>query len=257
MTGILSNKVTIVTGGGRGIGRAIALGYAREGAKVLISARTQAELEVVAAEIRAASGEVLPVVADISHPDDAQRMVSRAVEAWGGVDVLVNNAGVPGPQGLIHELALAEVDQTWAINIRGTFLCCQAMAPVMLKQGGGNIINMSSGAGQPKPRAKVRSLAYQVSKFAIEGLTNALAVQFREHNINVNALQPGMLATRLHDSSRSEWVGGRALGQPEEAVPAALFLAALAPGAMTGFSLEAPLFNKGFRPDLRDYTVNS
>lgn len=251
----LIGKVAVVTGGGRGIGRAIALGCAREGSRVLIAARTRKEIEAVAAEIRALGGEVLAVVADISREEDVHRMVTEVVDAWGRVDVLINNAGVPGPQGLIHELDLSEVDRTWAINIRGTFLCSQAILPLMLEQGGGNIINVSSGAGQRKPRPRVRSLPYQVSKFAVEGLTNALAVQLREHRINVNALQPGRIATRIHDATPAGWVAGRQMGRPEDVVPAAVFLASLEPGAMTGFSLEAGTFNRGFRPELRDYTV--
>lgn len=251
----LVGKVAVVTGGGRGIGRAIALGYAQDGAEVLVAARTRAEIEAVADEIRAAGGAARAVVADISREEDVRRLVADVEDTWGRVDVLVNNAGVPGPQGLIHELDMSEVNLTWAVNVRGTFLCCRVIVPLMLGRGGGNVINVSSGAGQRKPRPRVRSVPYQVSKFAVEGLTNALAVQLRDEKINVNALQPGRIATRLHDTTPEAWLAGRKMGRPEDAVPAALFLARLEPGAMTGFSLEASAFNRGFRPALRDYTV--
>lgn len=256
MTDQLVEKVAIITGGGRGIGRALALGFAGQGAKVLVASRTESEVSETAQAIRDAGGEALAVVTDVSRGEDVRQMVEAARRQWGRVDILVNNAGVAGPTESIQEVALDDFDKTWAINARGPFLCSQAVVPLLLKQGGGNIINVSSGAGQRKPRARVRSIAYQVSKFAVEGLTNALAVQFREEGINVNSLQPGRIATRINRLSPTEWVPGPEMGEPEDVVPAALFLAALEPGAMTGFSLEAQRFNRGFRPELRDYTTN-
>jgi NAD(P)-dependent dehydrogenase (short-subunit alcohol dehydrogenase family) len=254
LTRRLEDEVAIITGSGRGIGRAIALGYAGEGARVLISARTAEEVQRVAEEIREQGGEVRTMMADVALVEDVQRLVEAAKETWGRVDVLVNNAGVSGPTGSIEDIALEGFDQTLAINARGPFMCCQAAIPIMLAQGGGNIINVSSGAGQRKPRARVRSIAYQVSKFALEGLTNALAVQLREQGINVNALQPGRIATRINRASPTEWLPGPPMGDPQDVVPAAIFLAGLQPGAMTGFSLEAQRFNRGFRPELTDHT---
>ena len=243
----LAGKVVIITGGGRGIGRAIAIACAREGASVLVASRTEEELAETAGEILAFGGRVLAVRADVSHEQNVQHMVAETVEKWGRIDVLVNNAGISGPQGLVHEFSLSNADETWAVNLRGPILCSRAVVPLMLQQAAGNIINVSSGAGQRKARPRVRSLPYQVSKFALEGLTNA---------INVNALQPGRIATRVHNVSPGDSIAGLRMGLPEDVVPAALFLATLAPGAMTGFSLEAPLFNRGFRPELRDYTID-
>lgn len=252
----LAGKVVIITGGGRGIGRAIAIACAREGASVLVASRTEEELAETAGEILAFGGRVLAVRADVSHEQNVQHMVAETVEKWGRIDVLVNNAGISGPQGLVHEFSLSNADETWAVNLRGPILCSRAVVPLMLQQAAGNIINVSSGAGQRKARPRVRSLPYQVSKFALEGLTNAMAVQFRDAGINVNALQPGRIATRVHNVRPGDSIAGLRLGLPEDVVPAALFLATLAPGAMTGFSLEAPLFNRGFRPELRDYTID-
>ena len=231
----LTHKVAVVTGSGRGIGRAIALGLAREGAKVLLAARTQAEIETVAAEIKAEGGMATAVPTDIIQAKDVQKMVEIVIDKWSKIDILVNNAGVGGPQGHIHELEMAEVMQTWNVNVIGAFLCCQAVVPHMIAQGGGNIINVSSGAGQRKQRKRVRSLPYQISKFGLEGLTNGLATQLREHKINVNSLLPGAIATRFHDSTPPEQIkalGGK-LGQPESVVPAAVFLASQPPGEFT------------------------
>lgn len=254
LTRRLENQVAVITGSGRGIGRAIALGYVREGARVLISARTTEEVQQTAEEIREKGAEVKTVIANVALAEDVRRLVGTANETWGRLDILVNNAGVSGPTGSIQDIALEGFDQTWAINARGPFMCCQVAVPIMLAQGSGNIINVSSGAGQRKPRSRVRSIAYQVSKFAVEGLTNALAVQLRDQGINVNALQPGRIATRINRASPTEWLPGPPMADPEDVVPAALFLAALQPGAMTGFSLEAQRFNRGFRPELIDYT---
>ena len=256
MTGQLMDRVAIITGGGRGIGRALALGFAQQGAKVLVAARTEVEIQETAEMICAADGEAVAVVVDVSRSEDVQRMVEAVEREWHRLDILVNNAGVGGPEGLIQDLSMDNVDNTLAINVRGPFLCSRAVVPLMLAQGGGNIINVSSGAGQRKARSKVRSLPYQISKFALEGLTNGMAVQFRERSINVNALQPGRIATRINRVTPTEWKPGPKMGEPEEVVPAALFLAGLSPGAMTGFSLEAQRFNRGFRPELRDYTVD-
>ena len=231
----LTHKVAIVTGGGRGIGRAIARGLAREGAKVLLAAQTQAEIEAVAAEIEAEGGVVTAVTTNITQAEDVQKMVKVAIDKWNKIDILVNNAGVGGPQGHIYELEMAEVMQTWEVNLLGAFLCCRAVVPHMMANGGGNIINVSSGAGQRKQRKRVRSLPYQMSKFGLEGLTNGLATQLREHKINVNSLLPGAIATRFHDSTPLEQIealGGK-LGQPESVVPAAVFLASQPPGEFT------------------------
>jgi 3-oxoacyl-[acyl-carrier protein] reductase len=246
MSRVLSGKVAIVTGGGRGIGRAIALAYAREGAAVVVAARTPDEIEATAQEIKAGDGRALAVRTDVSQAQDVTRLVGQSLEAFGKVDILVNNAGAPGPMGLITEISEADWTQTLSTNVTGAFLCCRTVVPSMMQAGGGNIINVSSGAGQRKPRQAVRSLPYQVSKFALEGLTDGLAVQLREHKINVNSLLPGMIATRIHADTPPDWIekmGGK-LGQPEDVVEAALFLATRAPGEFTGQVVSARDFKQ-------------
>ncbi len=249
MTGVLSGKVAIVTGGGRGIGRAIALAYAREGAAVVVAARTQSEIGATAREIETSGGRVLALQTDVSQAQDVERMVAKALKTFGHVDILVNNAGVAGPMGLITEISEADWIKTLSINLKGAFLCCRAVVPSMIAAGGGNIINVSSGAGQRKPRKAVRSLPYQVSKFGLEGLTDGLAVQLREHKINVNSMLPGMIATRIHADTPPEWIEGTGgkMGQPEDVVEAALFLASRPPGEFTGQVVSARDFKQGGR----------
>ena len=244
ITGSLTNKVAIVTGGGRGIGKAIAEGFACAGAKVLVVARTAAEVEAVCTSIQASGGEAMAMVVDVTHEADVKRMAETAKQQWGRIDVLVNNAGIGGPQGHILDLDLKKAEETWQVNVLGPFLCCRAVIPHMIVQGGGNIINVSSGAGQRKPRQHVRSLPYQLSKFALEGLTNGLAVQLRSHNINVNSLSPGPVATRLHENTPAHMLAALAdkMSQPEDVVPAAIFLASQEPGQFTDQLVEAKSF---------------
>jgi 3-oxoacyl-[acyl-carrier protein] reductase len=234
----LGGTVAIVTGAGRGIGRAIALAYAKEGAAVGIAARTRAEIDAVAAAIIGAGGRALPAVIDVTNAPAVNGFVSSVVGTFGQIDVLVNNAGVPGPMGLLHDTDDSEWRRTLDVNVTGIFLCCKAVLPHMIARRRGNIINVSSGAGLKHARAKVRSLAYQVSKFGVEGLTAGLAVQMRAYDINVNSLLPGPIATAFHDRTPPELLAG-ALGRPEDVVPAVLRLASLAPGEMTGQTVHA------------------
>ncbi len=234
----LAGSVAIVTGGGRGIGGAIALAYAGVGAAVVIAARTGREIEAMRDEIRATGGRALAVVTDISHPKDVDRLVAATIETFGQIDVLVNNAGVPGPRGLLHEISEEEWDRAIDINLKGMFLCCKYVLPHMIARQRGNIVNISSGAGVKQPRERVRSLPYQVSKFGVEGLTDALAAQMRPYGINVNSLLPGRIATQFHERVP----GGQSaehMGKPEDVVPAAVYLAALRPGELTGQTLRA------------------
>jgi len=236
MTDILSDKVAIVTGAGRGIGRAIALGYAQAGARVVVVARTPTELYAMAQEIEAGGGRALAIPTDISQAKDVELMVNQTLKTFGHIHILVNNAGVAGPMGLITQIDEDDWGQTLAINLKGAFLCCRAVVPSMIAARGGNIVNISSGAGQPKPRSSVRSLPYQVSKFGLEGLTNGLAVQLREYKINVNSLLPGMIATRFHDDTPPERIAalGGKMGHPEHVIGAAIYLASRGPGELTG-----------------------
>lgn len=247
----LDGRKAIVTGGGRGIGEAIALALAAEGAAVTVAARTPGEVERVADRIRAAGGRARPAVADVSRAADAQRLVDDAIDAFDGLDVLVNCAGVYGPIGLTHEVPVDEWVRAVEVNLFGTLHCCRAVLPTMVAQRNGSIINMSGGgATAPLPRFS----AYAVSKAAVVRLTETLAEEVAPHAIRVNAIAPGAIDTRLQDEvlKAGDDAGDlyrriRALresgagGTPVE-VPAALavFLASDASRALSGRLIAAP-----------------
>lgn len=237
----LSRRVALVTGGGRGIGRAIAVGYAREGAAVLVAARSEGEIDATAGEIREHGGRAVGLTADVRRVGDIARMVETALHEFNQIDILVNNAGVPGPIGLLTEIDDADWEETLAINLTGMYRCCKAVLPHMLERKRGNIINISSGAGLKQPRERVRSVPYAVSKFGVEGLTDALAIQLRPSGINVNSLLPGQIHTRFHEATPPAYIYGK-LGDPGDVVPAAIYLAALAPGELTGQTISAREF---------------
>lgn len=190
----LQGKVAIITGGNSGVGAATALLFAQEGAKVVISARRQAQLEESAAQIRAAGGEVLPVVADISKPEDAKNLVAKTLEAFGKVDILVNNAGVL-EVGLkpIDRFEDEDLERTLNTNTKGTMHCIREAAAEMAKAGQGSIINMASAAGV----IGNGGAAYVASKAAIVGITRHTALRFAGTGIRCNAVCPGTIVTPM------------------------------------------------------------
>lgn len=193
----LLERVAIITGGGRGIGRAIALAFAREGAKVVICSRTRAEVEKVAAEVEWWGGEVLPVVADVTDEKSVSSLVGKTLERFGRVDLLVNNAGVWLPGGL-QDYSLADWETTMATNLRGVFLCTKAVFGPMKEGGGGKIINISSIRGK---EGYPGMAAYCASKFGVIGLTQALAEEWKPFNIKVNAVCPGPVDTTFAEGA--------------------------------------------------------
>jgi len=191
-----SNKVAIVTGGGRGIGEAVALAFAREGAQLAIASRTQSELDQVAAKIQEMGGQVQVICTDVSKRDEVVRLVEATMGAYGQIDILVNAAGIYGPIGPMWDVNEDQWIQAMQINLFGTFLCCHAALPHMIERRQGRIINFSGGgATSPLPRFS----AYGVSKTAIVRLTETLAEELKEFNIQVNAVAPGAVDTRLQD----------------------------------------------------------
>jgi len=190
----LQNQVIIVTGAGRGIGRAISEALAAEGARVALVSRTAAQLEEVAAGIRAAGGVALPVPADVCDAEATRAMVAAAERELGPVDTLLNNAGSLYAIGPVWEV---DAEAWWTdvtINLQGVFLCCQAALPGMLKRGRGRIVNMiGGGTGNAFPYAS----GYAASKAAVMRLTECLAMETREHSIPVLAMGPGLVRTTL------------------------------------------------------------
>ena len=191
----LKGKVTIVTGASRGIGAAIARRFAKEGSKVVIDYnRSEAEAVRLLDEIQKAGGEGMIVKADVSDPADVKRLVRKTVEAYGRVDVLINNAGV-----MFTQTFLDAEDDTWDktidINLKGTYLCSKEVAPIMLEQKRGKIINISSNSGAYHPSA-MRFVEYVASKAGMNGLTKALALKLGPY-VNVNAILPGWIETEM------------------------------------------------------------
>ena len=208
--GRLEGKVVIVTGGNSGVGAATAVLFAKEGAKVVISARRQAQLEEVAAKIREAGGEVLPVVTDISKPEDAKNLVAKTVEAYGKVDVLVNNAGVL-EEGLkpIDRVTDEDMDRILGINTKGTMYCMREALAEMKKANYGSIVNVASVAGV----MGCGGAAYVSSKAAIVGVTRHTALRFAGTGIRCNAVCPGSIVTPMVANARPENLDPDMFGQ--------------------------------------------
>jgi 3-hydroxybutyrate dehydrogenase len=184
----LEGKVAIVTGGGGGIGRAIALRFAREGAAVLIAGPTEEKLSAVEKELREAGTRVLAVRTDVSDEASVEQMIARALKEFEHIDILVNNAGVAGPTALIPVVRLEDWEKTIAINLTGAFLCAKHALPHMIKRQTGCIINITSIAGL---QAYAFRSPYCASKWGMIGLTQTLAEEGGRYGITANAIAPG------------------------------------------------------------------
>jgi NAD(P)-dependent dehydrogenase (short-subunit alcohol dehydrogenase family) len=193
----LSDKVAIVTGGSRGLGKEMAVALSEMGAKVVITARREEWLTPTYQEFQKQGAECLAVKADIAKPDDVQRIVAETLKLWGKVDILVNNAGMTWGTPP-EDMPLEKWDDVLNTNARGTLICCQMAGREMMRQGGGNIINIASttGALAVDPRI-MQAIGYQASKAAIIVLTKQLAVEWAKHNIRVNAIAPFFFRTRM------------------------------------------------------------
>jgi len=191
----LKNKVAIVTGSGRGIGKGIAVEFARAGAKVIINGRKLKEAEGTAQEIIAAGGIAMPIAADVIKKAEVDAMVAATLKEYGSVDILVNNAGIEAPPRLLKDIPEDQWDRTLGVNLKGVYICCQAVIPAMMAQGKGKIINIASTAGLRM--TFFGSADYTASKYAVTGLTHHLAWELADSRINVNAICPGGVFTPL------------------------------------------------------------
>lgn len=239
----LSGKVAVVTGGGRGIGRSIALGLAKAGANVAVASRTLDELKCVCREIEALGTKGLAVVCDVSDPKSILAAVDTVVAKFGGLDIVVNNAGanarVPGPEKITTE----QWQTIIATNLTAVHILSTRAHPEFVKRGGGKIINISSMVGIFGGKTIA---AYAASKGGVEQYTKSCAIAWAKDNIQVNILQPGWIATKMTTGSRSDpnkfnnivdrTPAGR-YGEPEEFVGPAVFLASKASSFVTGTSL--------------------
>lgn len=247
MQGQLQGKTALITGGGRGIGRSIALAYAAEGADVAVVARTSSEVETVPDEVRSLGRQGLAIIADLTRPQEVRSAVDTAIEQLGKLDVLVNNAGGYRlfTNGLAHsvpflELTQGEWDNVLHSNLTTTFLCCKAVLPHMVERGFGGIINVTSA--NVARRGVAGQAAYSAAKAAVERLTEALADEMASHGIAVNNLTPGWVLTRPNDDYDAEV--HKRMRLPEDIAEAAVFLALQTPETMTGEMLSAPEFDQ-------------
>lgn len=256
----LAGRVAIVTGGGRGIGRSIAHRFAAEGAAVVIGGTGRDRLEATSAEIVAAGGRALAVVADVADEAAVVKMVEETVGRFGRIDLLVNNAGVAGPTAAVIDIAREDWERTLAINLTGAFLCAKHAVPHLIAAGGGRIINIASVAGLIG--YALRS-PYAASKWAMIGFTRSLALEVGGYGITVNAIAPGSVrGERIQEviRSRAATLGKtpadverefftdsaalKRMVEPEEIAAAALYLASDEGRSVTGETLNV---SAGFR----------
>jgi 3-oxoacyl-[acyl-carrier protein] reductase len=237
----LDGDVAIVTGSGRGIGSEIARRLAREQARLVIADQHEESAQLVADAINAAGGSAAACRADVTSRSDAERLVAQTIETYGRLDVLVNNAGV-GLNKPFLETTLEDWQRVLDVNLTGTFLCSQAAARAMMRQGGGRIVNIASISGQ---RGAQGRSAYGASKAGVIQLTKVLAVELAEHGIRVNAVAPGPVATDMTSVTHSPAVRRsyhqriplRRYCRAEEIAEAVLFLASRQSSFVTGHTL--------------------
>lgn len=250
---ILNEQVAIVTGGGRGIGRAIARRFAAEGAAVLVAARTAEQVESTAKEIESTGGRAAWIAADVSREEDAVRILEMARNTFGGVDILVNNAGIYGPVKPIEEITTEEWDRVIAVHLRGAFIMTRLLLPEMYSRGAGAIVNMSSVAARA---AFPWGAAYATVKAGLLGLTRTTAAEGAQRGVRANAILPGpvpetemsqelgrALSARVGVAPEimfKDFLKGILQGRPQtvdEIAAAALFLVSDQASAITGQAL--------------------
>lgn len=238
----LDNKVAVVTGARRGMGKAHALALAEAGAKVLVSDINQEECEKVVEEIKEKGGEAQAAKCDVTKKEEVDNLIKKAKDEWGKLDILVNNAGIAEFKSFL-EITEEDWDKTININLKGYFLCCQAAAKVMAEQKSGSIVNIASVAMGQVGVGFANLAHYCASKGGIVAMTEELAGELAEYNIRVNAVSPGVIETPMidpikQDPNQEKAVLGRVpmhrVGKPEEVANVVRFLASDESSYMTG-----------------------
>ena len=226
---LLTHQTALITGAGRGIGRAVALRLAQEGAKVAVAGRTKKRRDEVTAEITALGLQAKAFPIDVTNENQVNSAVENIRSIWGSIDILVNNAGIIQYDRPVWDVTVREWDDTMAVNSRGTFLCCRAIIPHMIQNKSGVIINICSSSARS---ADEDYGPYVASKWAQAGYTTSLARSVRPYGIKVNGINPGWVDTDM--ARRAQPDGDPYWSTPEEIAEATLFLATKAPRDMTG-----------------------
>ncbi len=235
---MLQGKVALITGASQGLGKALALAYAKEGASLVVNSRSEGSIRPVAEEVEGLGVEVLAVAADVSKEEDARRLVDEAVEKFGGIDVLVNNAGLLGPRVAIEDYPEDEWRRVIDANLTGLFLVSKAAIPHMRE--GGSIINVVSGVSV---EGRAEWGAYSVSKFGVEGLSQILAAELEDRGIRSNAVDPGGMRTDMRAAAYPD-EDPKTRITPEENTAVFLYLASDGSRGITGQRFKAQEFGK-------------
>jgi NAD(P)-dependent dehydrogenase (short-subunit alcohol dehydrogenase family) len=230
----IQNKIAIITGAGRGVGRATAQLFAQKGAQVVLFSRTQSHLDETAASITRAGGKALAIAGDVAQEEDVQKLFQVARATYGHVDILVNCAGMVAVRPFV-EMDVATWDAVIAVNLRGTFLCCREAFRCMSEQKQGVIVNISSLSGVKGVEKFPGLSAYNVSKSGVAGLTEILAVEGKPYNIRVCAVSPGAIDTEMLRQAAPHLKAGMT---PEDMAEMLLFLADDSGRMLSGSNIE-------------------